>query len=116
MRFPLPMPCWCYERIMWRRRARHGKIGVQGFAAQRAASTTPADSESGDAESMDPPDMLRLDALDEEFGEDADAVLHARRRRIGERLLMLAIVAYGGGTSRRKSSSAAFMAAMVCTA
>src|SRR5262249_10988446 len=46
MRFPLPMPCWCYERIMWRRRARHGKIGVQGFAAQRAASTTPADSES----------------------------------------------------------------------
>jgi hypothetical protein len=34
------------------RRAGHGKIGVQGFAAQRAASTTPADSESGDAESI----------------------------------------------------------------
>src|SRR5262245_14367158 len=46
---------------------------------------------------MDPTDMLRLDALDEEFGEDADAVLHARRRRIGERLLMLAIVALGLG-------------------
>src|SRR5262245_52630297 len=45
---------------------------------------------------MDPPDMPRLDALDEEFGEDADAVLHARRR-IGERLLMLAIVALGLG-------------------
>ena len=41
--------------------------------------------------------MPRLDALDEEFGEDADAVLHARRRRIGERLLMLAIVALGLG-------------------
>src|SRR5262245_16186569 len=46
---------------------------------------------------MDLPDMPRLDALDEEFGEDADAVLHARRRRIGERLLMLAIVALGLG-------------------
>ena len=46
---------------------------------------------------LDPPDMPRLDALDEEFGEDADAVLHARRRRIGERLLMLAIVALGLG-------------------
>jgi len=41
--------------------------------------------------------MPRLDALDEEFGEDADAVLHARRRRIGERLLMLAIVTLGLG-------------------
>ena len=37
--------------------------------------------------------MPRLDVLDEEFGEDAAAVLRARRRRIGERLLMLAIVA-----------------------
>ena len=37
---------------MSRRRAGHGKIGVQGFAAQRAASSTPADSESGDAGSI----------------------------------------------------------------
>jgi hypothetical protein len=36
--------------------------------------------------------MPRLDVLDEEFG---DAAAHARRRRIGERLLMLAIVALG---------------------
>ena len=43
---------------------------------------------------LDPPDMLRLDVLDEEFG---DAAAHARRRRIGERLLMLAIVALGLG-------------------
>src|SRR5260370_1859072 len=46
---------------------------------------------------LDPPGMPRLDVLDEEFGEDAAAVLHARRRRIGERLLMLAIVTLGLG-------------------
>ncbi len=54
------------------RRAGHGKIGVQGFTA-RAASTTPADSESGDAESMDPPDMPRLDALKNDVKELAEA-------------------------------------------
>src|SRR6516162_6500393 len=43
---------------------------------------------------LDPPDIPRLDVLDEEFG---NAAAHARRRRIGERLLMLAIVALGLG-------------------
>ena len=41
--------------------------------------------------------MPRLDVLDEEFGEDAAAVLHVRRRRIGARLVMLAIVMLGLG-------------------
>jgi hypothetical protein len=41
--------------------------------------------------------MPRLDVLDEESGEDAAAVLHARRRPTGARLLMLAIVALGLG-------------------
>jgi len=46
---------------------------------------------------FDPPDMPRLDVLDEEFGEETAAILHARRRRIGARLLMLAIVMLGLG-------------------
>jgi hypothetical protein len=44
---------------------------------------------------FDPPDMPRLHALDEEFGEDS--TLHARRRRTGARLLMLAGLILGLG-------------------
>jgi hypothetical protein len=46
---------------------------------------------------FDPPDMPRLHALDEEFGEDAAAVLRARRSRTIARLLMLAAVTLGLG-------------------
>jgi hypothetical protein len=45
---------------------------------------------------LDPLEMPRLDVLDEEFGEDAASSVHARRR-IGARLLMLAILALGLG-------------------
>jgi len=41
--------------------------------------------------------MPKLHVLDEEFGEDAAAVPHARRHLTGARLLMLAIVALGLG-------------------
>jgi hypothetical protein len=44
---------------------------------------------------IDAPDMPRLDVLDEEFGEGADALARARRRRTGARLSMLAGVALG---------------------
>jgi hypothetical protein len=41
--------------------------------------------------------MPKLHVLDEEFGEDAAAVPHARHHLTGARLLMLAIVALGLG-------------------
>jgi hypothetical protein len=44
---------------------------------------------------FDPPDMPRLHALDEEFGEDPAAALHARGRRT--RLVMLAGLVLGLG-------------------
>jgi hypothetical protein len=46
---------------------------------------------------FDPPDIPRLHALDEELGEDAVAVVRARRHRTIARLLMLATVALGLG-------------------
>jgi hypothetical protein len=44
---------------------------------------------------LDPPDMPRLHALDEEFGEDPAAALHAGRRKT--RLVMLAGLVLGLG-------------------
>src|SRR5262245_36918215 len=46
---------------------------------------------------FEPPDMPRLDVLDEELGEDAAAARRARRRRIIARLFLLAGIAVGLG-------------------
>jgi hypothetical protein len=70
---------------------------VQGFAAKCAASNTPGQRKRWMTSTFDPPDMPRLHALDGEFGEDAAAVLRARRRRTSARLLMLAGVVLGLG-------------------
>lgn len=44
---------------------------------------------------LDPPDMPRLHALDEEFGEDPVAIRDARRSRTSARLVMLGGVVLG---------------------
>ena len=44
---------------------------------------------------LNPPDMPRLHALDEEFGEDPVAIRHARRSRTSARLVMLGGVVLG---------------------
>ena len=46
---------------------------------------------------IDPPDMPRLDVLDDEFGEDTAALARARRRRTGARLSMLVALILGLG-------------------
>src|SRR6516164_5906500 len=79
---------------MAHRRAGHGKIGVQGFRNAARSVQRQATVKAVMPSRLDPPDMPRLDVLDEEFG-DAAAVLHARRRRIGARLLMLRLMSPG---------------------
>src|SRR5262245_56447172 len=77
-----------------RRTCEHRRVeGLHRSAASERCLTVEAVMPSR----LDPPDMPRLDVLDEEFGEDAAAVLRARRRRTGARLFMLAIVALGLG-------------------
>jgi outer membrane murein-binding lipoprotein Lpp len=46
---------------------------------------------------FDAAEMPRLHAFDEEFEEDVDAVVGGRRRKIVQRLLMLAVVVIGAG-------------------
>jgi hypothetical protein len=92
---PGSLRCWCYERIMWRPPAGHGKIGVQEFAAQCAASKRWLTVEAPMPSKPDPAEMPRLDAFDEEFGQDPATILRAERR--GLRLLSLVAVALGAG-------------------
>jgi hypothetical protein len=67
--------------------------GLDGY--RRAASHSPGQRKRSMPSTLDPPDMPRLHALDEEFGEDPAATLHARRRRA--RLVMLAGLGLGLG-------------------
>jgi len=86
--------------VLWahhaaRRCSGRGKIGVQEFAAQCAASKRWLTVEALMPSKPDPAEMPRLDAFDEEFGQDPATILRAERR--GLRLLSLIAVALGAG-------------------
>jgi hypothetical protein len=90
----LEMPVlWAHHAA--HRRAGRGKIGVQEFAAQCAASKRWLTVEAPMPSKPDPAEMPRLDAFDEEFGQDPATILRAERR--GLRLLSLVAVALGAG-------------------
>src|SRR5262249_58310775 len=76
---------------------RRGKIGVQEFAAQCAASKRGLTVEAPMASKPDPAEMPRLDAFDEEFGQDPAPILRGQRRKTRLRLLPLLGVVVGAG-------------------
>src|SRR5262249_37654663 len=80
-----------------RRRAGGGKIGVQEFAAHCAASKRGLTVEAPMPSKPDPAEMPRLDAFDEEFGQDPAAILRGQRRKTRLRLLTLLGVVVGAG-------------------
>jgi hypothetical protein len=88
--------------VLWahhaaRRRAGGGKIGVQEFAAHCAASKRGLTVEAPMPSKPDPAEMPRLDAFDEEFGQDPAAILRGQRRKTRLRLLTLLGVVVGAG-------------------
>src|SRR5258708_29255109 len=84
---------WANEAA--RSSARRGKIGVQKFAAQCAASKRWLTVEAPMPSKPDPAEMPRRDVFDEEFGQDPATILRAERRRV--RLLLFSGIAPGGG-------------------
>jgi hypothetical protein len=91
----LEMPVlWAHHAA--RRRAGRGKIGVQEFAAH-AASKRGLTVEAPMASKPDLAEMPRLDAFDEEFGQDPAAILRGQRRKTRLRLLTLLGVVVGAG-------------------
>src|SRR5258708_26586417 len=69
---------WANEAA--RSSARRGKIGVQKFATQCAASKRWLTVEAPMPSKPDPAEMPRLDVFDEEFGQDPATILRAERR------------------------------------
>jgi hypothetical protein len=84
---------------MWRAAAPDVENGglVHAFAAEYAASKRQLTAEAVMPSRLDAAEMPRLDAFDEEFGQDPVAVLRAQRRKTRSRLLTLVAVALGAG-------------------
>src|SRR5262244_989785 len=72
-----------------------GKMRARVVGARRAASKRQLTAEAPMPSRLDPAEMPRLDAFDEEFGQDPATILRAERR--GLRLLSLVGLALGAG-------------------
>src|SRR5262245_45385433 len=71
------------------------KDARSGVGAQCAASKRQLTAEAPMPSRLDPAEMPRLDAFDEELGQDPETILRAERR--GLRLLSLVGLALGAG-------------------